>query len=378
MLSNTCHQYTLDNCYYMSIIRSVLGDISPQDLGITSVHEHLLLDVSCYLEALMPAHLTASQIKLMNSPVKIDILGDLMFDPMMNKANLLLEDLKLAIKELSAFKAMGGDSIVDTTPPGAGRDIKKLRVISEATKINIIASTGWYAYPSHTPIVEKSSKTELADIMVKELTEGADNTDIKTGIIKCAIGGLTGNPESPIESRVMHPDEEKVLRAAALAQKITGSCITVHPCVSKKDGHKYLDILLEEEADISHFYLGHMDITYPDIDLKYLTSLLDRDISISLDCFGWEYYSGTFYKGSYIPDKERINAVVALCEQGYEKQIMLAQDVATKNRLVKYGGYGYGHLLKNIIPRIKNNGVSNKQIEQMLKLNPKNLLPIKK
>ena len=96
MLSNTHHQYTLDNCYYMSIIRSVLGDISPQDLGITSVHEHLLLDVSCYLEALMPAHLTASQIKLMNSPVKIDILGDLMFDPMMNKANLLLEDLKLA------------------------------------------------------------------------------------------------------------------------------------------------------------------------------------------------------------------------------------------------------------------------------------------
>ena len=68
----------------------------------------------------------------------------------------------------------------------------------------------------------------------------------------------------------MHPDEEKVLRAAALAQKITGSCITVHPCVSKKDGHKYLDILLEEEADISHFYLGHMDITYPDIDLKYI------------------------------------------------------------------------------------------------------------
>lgn len=72
-------------------------------------------------------------------------------------------------------------------------------------------------------------------------------------------------------------------------------------------------------------------------------------------------------------DNQRADALRELCEQGYEKRIMLAHDTAMKMQLVKYGGFGYAHILQNIVPVLRQKGVSESQIQTMLVENPKRI-----
>ena len=57
-------------------------------------------------------------------------------------------------------------------------------------------------------------------------------------------------------------------------------------------------------------------------------------------------------------------------ENGYEKQILLSHDVATKHRLHAYGGLGYDHLITNVVPRIKQRGLSEDNITTLIVDNP--------
>ena len=91
--------------------------------------------------------------------------------------------------------------------------------------------------------------------------------------------------------------------------------------------------------------------------------------------FGLEYYYDCEWVGlRNKTDAERIDMVVELCQQGYDKQLMLSQDVFSKLQTKKYGGYGFTHIIKNIIPQLKIKGVTDKQIQNMLIQNPKRIL----
>ncbi len=357
----------------MATITTVTGDLDASKLGATSVHEHVLHDLTFYHHALFEYPLEPDQAALAEAKLTIDKLAVSKRNQFLIKDALRLDEEEVAVSELRDFKAEGGDCIVDVTVPGMGRDVEALRRIAEKAEINLVAATGWYVSISHPPYVKEKTADELAAIMVDELTEGIRGTDIRAGVIKCAVGGVTGDPRAPLADYAMHPDEEKVLRAGVRAQRATNTAITLHPCIFRRDCHAYVDVLDEEGADLDKFWMSHMSATYPELDVDYCRSLMDRGVSISFDNFGYEKYS-QITGGTNIPDKDRVNALVELCRAGYDGRIMLAQDNGQKDRLKTYGGDGYSHVLQNIVPQLRRRGVTEAQVRNMLIENPRRML----
>jgi phosphotriesterase-related protein len=348
-------------------VETVKGRVSAEELGITLCHEHVLIDMA---DTYFKAPQDDSLKKYVDAPVTMEILTLLKKNKYFTKDNLRLDDRIVAVSELNEFKRMGGKTIIDLTLPGIGRDPIALREISKETGLNIVCGTGWYVGASHPHYVREKNVEQLAQIMMRDLTEGIDGTDIKAGVI-----GEIGCSH-PLQS-----DEEKVLRAAARAQRETGAALTVHPGLYDfqnqrlvKSAYEYLDIMLKEDVDLRKVYMSHMSISVCDAEdwkppLDYPKRLMDEyGITLGFDGFNHEYYA--IFPSVFQSDRMMVVALVELCKQGYEKQIMLAQDVCMKIHLTKYGGNGYGHLLQNIVPELKFRGLTDKQIRCMFVENP--------
>jgi phosphotriesterase-related protein len=131
----------------------------------------------------------------------------------------------------------------------------------------------------------------------------------------------------------------------------------------------------KEDADLTKFYMAHQEYTCRELD--YQRKIMDEyKITIDYDTFGSEGYPyQSIFPGAFEPsDRQRIAAIIELCKEGYEKQLILSQDTCKKIHLVKYGGYGYAHILENIVPELTLNGVTNTQINTMLVENPRRIL----
>jgi phosphotriesterase-related protein len=351
----------------MANVMTVCAPISPEALGVTMSHVHLLVALTVAEQKPLQEVMTASERALRDKPVTMDILGVIRRHAYAVNDDLLLGDVDEAIREIMLYKRMGGDSLVETTLVGIGRDPIGLKQISRATGVNIICATGWYIAASHPALVKESGMNELCDYMVRELTTEIDATGIKAGVIKAACSGRT--PEVAFTG-----DEEKVLRAAARAQTVTGAAMTIHP--SHHSGrarhyHTYLDIIKEEGGNLEKVYLSHMERCCKDID--YEKSVLDRGVTLAYDQFGSEQYVRPGY--SKPTDESRVAGIVDLLKAGYVNQVMLSNEVLRKTGLRKFGGYGYAHVLENIVPDLRYYGVTQEQLNTMLVENPMRLLP---
>jgi len=126
----------------MARVETVRGPISPDDLGFTLMHEHILVDVTVsYRE---PRDKRIKE-EVAFKPITMDKLGILRRCLHFSIENLKMYDEGIAIRELEYYKEYGGNSIVDQTIDGAGRDVMGLKRISEETGVNIVAVCGWYA-----------------------------------------------------------------------------------------------------------------------------------------------------------------------------------------------------------------------------------------
>ena len=346
----------------MPQVMTIKGPISSNDLGVTLCHTHVLCNLTCIFAP--PEE--ASKIGLAEVPLRLDNLGAVHRDVLAVKDNLLLGDVDAAVWEVSRYRMMGGNSLVEVSMPGLGRDPVGLFKVSAATDLNIICATGWYIAISHPPLVAQSSRDELCAIMVEELTKGIGKTGIRAGVIKVAMGhNQAGRPFSG--------DEEKVLRAAARAQAITGAALTIHPArpYTGKHWHIYMDIVEQEGGRLEKCYLSHMEFFSQDIE--YQRSVLDRGVTIAYDQFGNEMYMYSRGEG-YPSDRQRVAGILALGKLGYAGQIVLSNEVAYKCSCVQYGGYGYAHVLENILPELRSQGMTEEQFHIMLVENPKRLL----
>jgi phosphotriesterase-related protein len=336
----------------------------PEKLGVTLPHEHLLVDFTCWWQP----PLEASKMKLVDAPITIEILGMMRRDSSFSRENLKLFDVDAAIEELMLFKRAGGGSVQEASLPGVRRDPLALREVSNATGIHVMTATGWYLAASHPVTLKEKSLEDLSEAMVEELTDGIGDTRIKANICKAALS-------YPID-----PNEEKAMRAAARAQARVGCAYTVHPSLFDYEGRKIvknipdiLDTVQEEEANLEKLYMSHCDLTCE--DLEYHKKIMDTyGVVLGYDTFGSESYWDNVIPGDAMLDKIRTNAIVKLCESGYEKQLLMSHDVATKMRHVKYGGFGYAHILKNIVPALRFRGVTEKQIRTITVDTPKRLL----
>lgn len=337
-------------------VMTVLGVIEPQDLGVTLTHEHLLVDLRVWSQEPRDEEKKA----LIHAPVDLSTLGAIRRDPLLNLDNCVLDDVALAVAELRQFKAAGGTSVVDCTNNGLNRAPLALKEISQATGVQIIMGSGYYIGRSHPQDLHTRSVDAIADEIVNDLTAGIGETGIRAGLI-----GEIGT------SYKIRETEKKVLQAAARAQRRTGAPISVHLLPWRKNGVEALDILESEGANPHQVILSHLSPTCDDV--QYHTTLARRGAYVEYDFFGMEFYVDTVsqYMGS---DYHSITAIKRLIDEGCLERLLLSHDTSMKIQLTCYGGWGYAHLLKHVVPMLQQRGFGESEISTFLVENPRRVL----
>lgn len=315
----------------MKIVRTVQGDIAPEELGVTAPHEHLYCDQ-----------------RLCRSTV--DFPG--------TYAKMVLRDPDLVVRELEGFHDAGGRAICEMTTAGWGRDVAVLREISERSGIHVVAVSGFYVEDCQPDFVTESSIPELEERLVRELTEGADGTDIRTGLLK-----------SGISRPVIEGPEEKCARAIARAQRRTGVAITTHTSASSRFeieggniGMQHLDLFEEEGVDLSRVIIGHTD---ENGDIRQFAALAERGAMIQFDVIG---------KVHWLLDETRVELLSELVNRGFEDRLMLSSDRCREMELGCEGGPGYDHVLRRFIPELREAGFDDALLHRILVENPARIL----
>ncbi len=341
------------------LVRTVRGDIKPSELRITQPHEHLLIDLVGPTE---PAAQTPQDLSRWNEPITLGNYYEVRRFIHLFRENLQLTNVNDAIEELGAFARAGGSSIVDLTTIDLGRDPRALQAISHAAGIHIVMGTSFYVHAFHPAELTDMNEAEVADVFIGDLTDGTRD-GVRAGII--GEVGLTW----PV-----HPDEEKVLRAAVRAQVSTGAAISVHPGRHTEAPTAAIEAVERAGGDPTNTVVGHIDRTL--FELADIVELARHECYVEFDLFGQE---SSYYDLSPIDmpnDARRIELILSLMELGFGRQLLVSQDVCRKAHLQRFGGEGYGHLLSRVVPLMRRKGVSESEIDELLVANPARLLTI--
>lgn len=335
------------------LVMTVNGPIPSASLGVTLMHEHLQNDCSCWWNPLTDP----ARAYLAEGPVRIEILSELRQDPFVNKHNISLDDLDLCVAELGEFAKLGGRTVVDPTCRGIGRDPVKLRRIAADTGLNIVMGAGYYLASSMPDEVARLSADDIADQIVNEALHGTDGTDARIGLI-----GEIGVSSDFTEA------EQKSLCGAARAQVRTGLPLMVHLPGWFRLGHRVLDLVEAEGANLAQTVLCHMNPSYD--DWMYQRSIAERGAFIEFDMIGMDY----FYADQQVQcpgDDEIARAILRLAGAGYLDRVLLSQDVFLKMMLTRYGGNGYGFVQRHFLPRLARHGMDAASRDKLLTTNPR-------
>jgi phosphotriesterase-related protein len=334
-------------------VMTVLGPMPVESMGVTLMHEHILLDTSSWWKR--PC--CASEIAIAEQPVSIEIIGELRMNPFLNRDNCFLLDVDLAMGELNRFADLGGHTVVDPTCFGIGRDPLALARISRRTGLNIVMGSGYYLEASHPEEVARMDADEIARKIIADVGGAEEKPDILAGLI-----GEIG------VSKDFTPPERKSLQGAARAARATGVPLSIHLPGWERLAHEVLDVIEAEGADLRHTVLCHMNPSHD--DLAYQTSLADRGAFLEYDMIGMDYYYAD-QRAQSPSDEENARAIVKLVEKGYGERLLLSQDVFLKMMLTRFGGFGYGYILRHFVPRLKRHGLDQSTIDLLMTANPR-------
>ncbi len=339
-------------------INTVTGPIQPDELGITLSHEHILIDLTCWFAE--PK--TASRRAMAEEPVSLSNMRFLLRDMQnVTRDNLRLQDVDMMVEEVTDYRYAGGGTIVEVSSVSLARDPQGLKRISQRSGVNIVMGAGYYCAASHPPSLASRSIEDIQAEMVNDITIGVDGTGIKAGVM-----GELGS------SQTMTAVEETVLRAAGRASRTTGVPMIVHVDSRSSGAARIVEILEEEQARHDRIVLSHMDIQ-EDLELK--VELAQKGVYINYDTFGGEWYVESWIGGQQFPtDTQRIQGLKQLIDRGCLERLMLSQDVCSKIQLHRYGRWGYDHILVNVVPMMRRNGITDEQIHTMLVDNPRRML----
>ncbi len=354
-----------------SKVRTVVGDVDASTLGVTMTHEHCVVDLrSWFVE---PADAAERDL---DRPIEMSMLGELRRRQMSTtRANLVLSDEHVAIHELGHYLKLGGGAIVDASCVGIGRNPEALVRISQATGLKIVMGTGFYVEGAHPDFVKQASIDDLAEMMIKDIEVGVGDTAIRCGVIgEVGVSGIEKGAGTH-KTVAITDDEEKSLRASARAALATGVAVSVHLDVRPPRGASItLDILQDEGLPPERTIIGHLDQVQ---DLDYTMGVAERGAFVQYDAWGREYYREEWGYGIVMgQDIWRADYVRELVDAGYGDKILFAQDVCFKSDLRTYGGYGYGHILKSVVPLLEAKGVSREAVQSILVDNPSRALAL--
>jgi phosphotriesterase-related protein len=274
-------------------------------------------------------------------------------------------ELANLVEKLKEIKNLGVSSFVDPCPMELGRKPELAAEAADKSGIRIIIATGVYnealGFPMHFRMI---GVDDIAEIYVRELTEGIDRTGIRAGIIKTATGGVPG---WTVDTEITK-HEKKALTAAARAHKATGAPILCHNNELAPFGRETLDIFESEGVDFNRVLIGHACGVG---NMRYYFDILNRGAWLGFDRFGIEPIA---------PDKMRLASLFGLLAVGFDR-IMLSHDAvacwlgrqspAMLQMLEKSPNWNYAHICRNILPALRKGGVSEPTIHRLTVDNPK-------
>ena len=317
----------------MATIATLDGPLDTSELGTVLMHEHIY-------------NLTA-EIQMVHP-------GFNGWDP-----NVQIPE---AQKKLRAVKEAGIDTFVELSPIGLGRSLELFRRSAEGSGLNIILATGLYTYdvlprPWHFigPGTLLDGPEPLDALMLSDLEDGIEHSGVKPAILKCAIDaqGLTEHVE-------------RVVRSVCRVHKQTGTAICIHTHAPQARGRDALRVLADEGVDPTRVMLAHCGDT---TDLDYLEELAASGALLGMDRFGLDVL---------VPFEDRVNTVVAMCERGHADQMILSQDASCFTDWFPPGlreqvspNWHFLHVVEDVIPALLKRGVSQDEVDQMMRVNPR-------
>jgi len=297
-------------------VRTILGDINPNELGFTMAHEHILDDPS---------------------------IGGFMDE------DHRLNDYDKALEMLEIYKGIGGKGIAEASTKHWGRNTSGMIELAKTTGINIVCCTGYLCENQVDMDKWIADKTidDLVKEMVDEVTIGMDGTSAKAGWIK------GGTSYDYISKR-----EEKVLRAAARASLLTGAPVHTHTSTGTMCLEQ-IQIFEEEGLDLTHVCLAHVD---RNPDYYYHKKMLEKGVYLIYDGPG---------KAKYYTDEVRVELLKKLIKDGYGDKIMFSNDMGKRSHHLVYGkGPGLVYIKEKFLPRLLDEGFSKEQIDKFMIENP--------
>lgn len=306
------------------IIMTVNGPIPAREMGVTLVHEHILVDF---------------------------IGADSINDSRWNKS----EVIKKSLPFLKQIKDLGCKSFVECTPAYLGRHPLLLRELSDLTGLNILTNTGYYGAGNNKYLPQHAfdeTADQIADRWTKEWENGIDGSGIRPGFIKIGVG-----------SERLSDLHKKLAIAAARTHLKTGLAIASHTGPSVP-AFEQLEILHNEGVAPSAFIWVHAQ---SEEDLSNHVKAADMGAWISLDGLNENN------------TEDYIRMIKNMRENHLLNKVLLSHDAGWYHPGEENGGEyrGYTTLFEKLILLLQNESFSEKEIHQLLVSNPAEAFTIK-
>lgn len=304
-------------------VHTVRGPIEPDQLGVTLMHEHTFCD-------------------LWEWGGRQDY-------------NAIVDDEQLLVDELGCYRTAGGAALVDVTPDGVGRNPTGLQRLAESTGLHLVMGSGWYRERVYPSFVRSLSTNKLADRIVREFGDGVGDSGVRPGII-----GELGT-----ERFCITPDEERVFRAAARAQRTVGATISTHTTHFGDLALDQVELLREEGVPPERIVIGHLGERRGAADILAVAA---TGVFVQIDHVGRPASAGTQ------PEVQRARNVAEVVRAGHLDQVLISMDICANSLFHWNGGHGYDYLLTHFVPLLRQEGLDDGQISTMLVDNPRRAL----
>jgi len=316
-----------------TVVRTVLGDVDAERLGVTYAHEHIVLD-SPLIAAAYP--------------------------------HILLDDPSVAIREVQACAKVGVRTMVDAMPCSSGRDVVRLADISEATKVNIVAVTGLhherYYGPRHW--TTKLTAEELASLFIDDLVLGVDAFDY-TGPVVRRTSHRAGLIKVATDGGELNGRDRVLFEAASIAHAQTGAAILTH-CEGGRGALQQVVALTALGVAPSAILLSHTDKV---ADHSYHLEIAKTGAWLLLD-----------QAIRQVADSRPHTAelIARLSAEGFLGRLLIGTDGARRDLWEAYGGHPGLSWLASEFPRaLADHGLLSQDIDQLMVRNPAKALALR-
>jgi phosphotriesterase-related protein len=312
----------------MPTVETVRGPVDVDALGRTLMHEHILI----------------------MQPEALRNYGKLWGPSYWDEDERVAD----AVEKLGAVRDAGIETLVDPTAPGLGRDVARIQRINESVDLNIVVASGVYAFLELPNFLTYRSADAIAEIFVREIREGINDTGVKAAFLKCAVErhGLVGGVP-------------RIREAVAAASVETGAPVMVHTNADVQTGRAALERLVEHGVDPARIVVAHMGDSN---DLDYQREIAASGAWLGHDRFGIDHFNSL---------ADRIRTLTALVEEGYADRVHLSHDAAcffdfmTGDPFFADETADYLLITNEVIPALLEAGVTADQVDQMMVANPR-------